>query len=180
MRRHWKRLAKRASNAACDHKERTEALTSALQRDWNAEVPEGLVGRLRSILDDRQGVLFGESATERLEALRGETADSPLGSSVLDYAAQALHEGHRGNEALTKAAGDALLERACSSRRQVEEHWLRESSVRSAMLVRNRIDCAIAGSDRNVIARRCLGLSDDTSPQAPLRKTGLDDGVSLP
>ena len=92
MRRHWKRLAKRASNSACDDEERTEALTGALQRDWNVEVPESLVGRLRSILDNRQSDLFGESATERLEALKGETADSPLVGTVLDCAAQALHE----------------------------------------------------------------------------------------
>ena len=179
MRRHWKRIAKRASNAACDDEERTEALTGALQRDWNVEVPESLVGRLRSILDDRQGDLFGESATERLEALKGETADSPLAGTVLDCAAQALHEGYRGDEALAKAAGNALLERACSSRRQVEEHWLRESSVRSATLMRNRIDGAIAAADMNAIVKRCLGFDDGTSPQAPLRKTGIDDGVPL-
>lgn len=179
MRRHWKRLAKRASNAACDEQERTEALAGALQRDWNLEVPAGLPGRLRGVLDDRQGDLLGDSATERLEVLRGATVDGPLASILLDCAAQALHEGYRGDEALAKATADALQERASSSRRQVEEHWVRESSVRSAALMRYRIDCAIAVVDMNAIARRCLGLHDDALPQAPLKKTGIDDGVSL-
>ena len=72
MRRHWKRFAKRASNAACDDQERTEALADVLQRDWNLEVPAGLPRRLRDVLDDRQGDLLGDSAPERLEVLRGE------------------------------------------------------------------------------------------------------------
>ena len=79
MRRHWKRLAKSASNAACDDRERTEALTGALQGDWRVEVPEGFIRRFRDILDDHQGDLFGESVTGRLEALRRETADRPPG-----------------------------------------------------------------------------------------------------
>lgn len=128
MPRHWKRLAKRASNAACDDQERNEALAGALQRDWVLEVPAGLPGRLRDILDDRQGDLLGDSAPERLEVLRGETADSPLASILVDCAAQALHEGYSGDDAVVKATADTLQERACSSRRQVEEHWLRESS----------------------------------------------------
>ncbi len=81
MRRHWKRLAKRASNAACDDQERTQALAGALQHDWNHEIPPGLPGRLRDILDDRQGDLLGDSAAERLEVLRGETANSPWPAS---------------------------------------------------------------------------------------------------
>ena len=72
MRRHWKRFAKRASSAACDDQERTEALADVLQRDWNLEVPAGLPRRLRDVLDDRQGDLLGDSAPERLEVLRGE------------------------------------------------------------------------------------------------------------
>ena len=179
MRRHWKRLAKRASNAACDDQERAEALAGALQRDWVLEVPAGLPGRLRDILDDRQGDLLGDSAPERLEVLRGETADSPLASILVDCAAQALHEGYSGDDAVVKATADTLQERACSSRRQVEEHWLRESSVRSAKLMRSRIDAAIAAADVNAIARDCLGFSSGTSSHAPLRKTRIDDGVPL-
>ena len=179
MRRHWKRFAKRASNAACDDQERTEALADVLQRDWNLEVPAGLPRRLRDVLDDRQGDLLGDSAPERLEVLRGETANGPLASILLDCAAQALHEGYRGDDALAKATADTFRERACSSRRQVEEHWLRESSVRSAMLMRNRIGAAIVAADVNAIARDCLGFGNGKSSQAPLKKTGIDDGVPL-
>ena len=179
MRRSWKRLAERASNPAFNDAERRDALAAALQGDWRDEIPPGFVGDLRNVLDDHQGELFGESVIERLQALSGETAGRPLASTLLDYAAQAVHQGHRGNDALLRAADSALLERAASGRRQVEEHWLRRSSALSAARVRNRIDGAIAASDVNAIARRCVGGSDDGPPRAPLRKTGIDDGVSL-
>ena len=179
MRRHWKRLAKSASNAAFDDRETSAALTGALQGDWRDEVPESFIGRILDILDDPQGDLFGESVTGRLEALRRETADRPLAGTVLDCATQALHEGYRGDEALTKAAGDALRERAASGQRQVEEHWLRESSTRSARFMSNRIDGAIAASNMNVIARRCIGCTDAGAPRGPAKKSGIDDGVSL-
>jgi hypothetical protein len=178
MRRGWKRLAERAANAAFDDSERRDALAGALQGDWRNEV-EDLVGRLRDVLDDHQGDLFGESVTERLEALRGQAAGCPLAGAVLDFAARAADQGYRGNEALAKAARDALLERAASGRRQVEEHWLRTSSARSAGCVRNRIDGAIAASDMDAIARRCIGYADEGASRTPRRKTGIDDGVSL-
>lgn len=123
MRRGWKRLAERASNAAFDDNERRDALVGALQGDWRDEA-EDLVGHLRDVLDDHQGDLFGESVTDQIEALRGQAAGCPLAGAVLDSAARAVAQGYRGDEALARAAGDALLERAASGRRQVEEHWL--------------------------------------------------------
>ena len=99
--------------------------------------------------------------TERLEALGGQAAGCPLAGAVLDSAARVVDQGYRGDDALTKAAGDALLERAASGRRQVEEYWLRASSARSAGCVRNRIDGAIAASDMDAIARRCIGCADE-------------------
>ena len=179
MRRGWKRLAERAANAAFDDHERRDALASALQDDWRVEVPDGLVGRLRDVLDDHQGDLFGESVTARLEALRGQAAGCPLAGAALDFAARAADQGYRGNEALAKAARDALLERTASGRRQVEEHWLRASSARSAGCVRNHIDGAIAVSDMDAIARRCIGCAHEGAARTPRRKTGIDDGVSL-
>lgn len=178
MRRGWKRLAARAANAAFDDAERRRALDRALAEDFRAEVPESFVRRVRRALDGSHGDLFGESATERLESLRGEAADGPLAGTVLDCAVQAVHEGCQGHAALVTAVANALLERVTSGERQMEEHWLRESSPRSAKFVRDRIDGALAESEIDVIARRCIG-SLDNAPRGPVRKTGIDDGVSL-
>ena len=179
MRRGWKRLAESAANIAFDDRETRDALAEALRRDWVDEVPENFLGHVRDALDDHQGSLFGTSVTDKLEALRGEAAGRPLAGAVLDFAAQAADQGLRGEEALAKAAADALRERAASGRRQVEEHWLRASRAGSAEAVTNRIDGAIASSDMNDIARCCIGRTDGRASQAPRRKTGIDDGVSL-
>ena len=179
MRRGWKRLAERSANIAFDDTATSDALAGALQGDWDVEVTENFVGHVRDALDDHQGNLLGDSVTERLEALRGEAAGRPLAGAVLDCAAQAADQGLRGEEALEKATADALLERAASGRRQVEEHWLRASRARNAEGVRNRIDGAIAASDMNDMARRCIGRADGGTSQAPRRKTGIGDGVSL-
>ena len=41
------------------------------------------------------------------------------------------------------------------------------------------MDTAIADSDMDAIAIRCIGFDDSEAPRAQLKKTGLDDGVSL-
>ena len=179
MRRGWKRLAERAANAAFDDNERREALAGALQGDWSVEVSDGFVGQLRNVLNDHQGDLFGESVIERLEALRSQTTGGPLANAVLDFAARAVDQGYRGDEALAKAADDALLERAASGRRQVEEHWLRASSARSTGGLRNCLDGAIAATDMDAIAQRCIGYADERASRELRRKTGIEDGVSL-
>ena len=170
MRRGWKRLAKRSANGAFDDAERSQAVAEALEEDFRAEVRERFVGRLRRVLDDSHDDLFGESATERLESLRGEAAHGPLAGMVLDHAIQAVHEGGRGEEALETAVRNALQERAASGQRQVEEHWLRESSAWKAKLLGNRIGDAISDTEMGVIARRCIGSSGDRAPRGPVRK----------
>ena len=179
MRRGWKRLADRAGNAAFDDTERSEALAAALEGDCRTEVPKGFAGRLRHLLDDPQGELFDESVIERLEALRGDTRGRPLAGTLLDCVTQAVHQGLRGTEALTKAASDALRERAASSWRQAEEHCRRTSSAQNAKCASDRIEHAIAVSDMDAIATRCMGLDGDAAMRAPLKKSGIDDGVSL-
>ena len=180
MRRGWKRLAKRAANAAFDDAERGEALARALAEDSRAEVPESFVRHLRRVLDDSHDDIFGDSTIERLEALRADAAHGPLAGVVLDCAIQAVDDGRRGDEALETSVENALLERAASGQRQVEEHLVRESSVRNARVVGQRIEDAIARTEIGDIARRCIGTSNARAPRGPVRKTGIDDGVSLP
>ena len=179
MRRGWKQLAKCARNAVYDDKEISKALAAALEGDWHSEVPTGLAGRLRQVVDAPQGCLFNEPVIEQLEALRGDTRGRPLAGTFLDGVIQEVHQGRRSNEALEKAASDALQERAVSGGRQVEEHCLRTSSAQDARCVRNRIDDAIAAFDMNAIARRCMGWDGGTATRTPLKKSGIDEGVSL-
>lgn len=180
MRRGWKRLMDRARNLAFDSSEVAEAWCEALQDDWRTEVPGGLVAELRKILGDPEGDLFDDGLNDRLEALRDDTSGHPLACTLLDSVLQVVDKGDRGDKALTKAADYALQERAASAQRQLEEHSLRASSTQHTNSMRKRIDDALAASDRTAVAKRCLGLDDGTAPRAPRRRTGIDDGVSLP
>ena len=179
MRRGWKRLAERAWTDPFNDSERSRALATALENDWAIEVPKDLVARLRDVLDDHQGDLFGEPVIKRLEALRGDASGCPLAATLLDCAAQASHQGCRGEKALETAVREALRDRAESGRRQVQEHCLRAGSERGAERVGNRIEGAIAALDMKNIAKRCIGCDDAVEPRTPLKKTGIDDGVSL-
>ena len=179
MRRGWKRLTERAGNLAFDDKEVGEALARTLQADCRIELPKAVVADLRNILGDPTRGLFDDAPTERLEALRADTAGLPLASTLLDSVFRVVDQGDRGDEALATATSETLQERAASGRRQLVEHCLRTSSPQNAKCVSNRIDDAIAAADMKTIARRCLGLDDDPAPRTPVRKTGIDDGVSL-
>ena len=179
MRHGWKRLAERADNAAFDDAERREALAAALEADCRAEVPDGLVKRLRHILDDPQGDLFSDSTIAQLEQSRDKAVGHPLAGTLLDCTIQVVAQGYCGKAALEKAACDALQERAASGQRQVEEHWMRTSTPQRAGGVSDRIAAAIAGSDMTEIGRRCMKSDSAEALQAPLKKTGIDDGVSL-
>lgn len=179
MRRGWKRLAERAGNTVFGDGERREALAAALEADWRAEVPDSLVRCMRRILDDPQGELFRDSTIAQLEQSRDKAAGRPLAGALLDCAIQAVGQRYCGKEALEKAARDALQERAASGQRQVEEHWMRTSTPQRAGGVSDRIAAAIAGSDMTEIGRRCMKSDSTEALRAPLKKTGIDDGVSL-
>ena len=131
MPRGWKKLAERADNKAYATEEVRDALPAALEQDWRAEVPDSLWRKMREILGDSQSSLFGHQPSERLVALRRETAGHNLGNVFLDCAIQAAEQGRSGEEALREAAGMALSDRAVIGRRRVElERSSRRRSLR--------------------------------------------------
>ena len=178
MPRGWKRLVKRADNRAYAPEEVCDALPEALERDWHAEVPDSVCRRVRDILGDSQSSLFGDQRAERLEALRGETAGYPLCNTFLDYAILVAERGQFGDEALRKAVGKALADRAARGARQIEEHYCRESTLRRAAHVRERIETGIMQLDIDGIAGRLVGIFTSESSR-PAKRTGLDEGVQL-
>ena len=179
MRRGWRQFAERAGNGAFTDGERSDALAVALTCDWSEEVPDDLIRRVRSVLDQPQGRLFRESTIDTLEQLRNDTSCRPLAGTLVECAMQMVDSGYCGEDALVRVAGNVLRGRAASGMRQIEEHWLRGSSARTAGTVRNRVENAIAGSDMRGIARRCLKNSRTEATRAPLKQTGIDDGVTL-
>ena len=179
MRRGWKRLSERADKKAYAPEEVREALPEALEEDWHAEIPPILCCQIRTILNDPQGSFFSGQKVEALEALRCETVVHPLGGVFLECVIHEVTKGLTGEEALSVAARGTLWDRATRGARQVEEHYLRKSTLNRAMDVRGRIEDGIAGSDFSTVAARVIGADKREQPLRPAKQTGLDDGVQF-
>lgn len=177
MRRGWKKLAEWGANKAFAPDEIRDALPQALEQDWRAEVSESFCSKLKDVVADGQNSLFGDQKVEKLEALRAEIAGLNLANTLLDLTIKAVAGGNTGEEVVARAAADALLDRAARGARHVEEHFLRESTAKSAAHVRSRIEEGIAASNMMGIAKWCLGSEKKIQP--PAKRSGLDDGVQL-
>ena len=179
MPRAWKKLAERADNTAFAPEEVRDALPTALEQDWYAEVPDVLRKEAPKILGDRQSPLFNDQRSQRLETLRRETAGHNLGNVFLDYAIQAAERERCGDQAVTEAISQALSDRATRGARQIEEHYCRESTERRASNVRERIETGITQLDMAGVAMRLIGKGRTNGPQLPDKKTDIDHGVRL-
>ena len=175
----WKKLAECADNKAYAPEEVRDALSKALGQDWRAEVSDGTISRIRSILGDCQDSLFSDQQARRLEALRRKTAGHNLTSTLLDYAIQATNRGLSGTEALKEAASNTLSDRAARGVRQVEEHYCRKSTQGRSAYVRERIESGVTQSDMTSIVDRVVGTDASKGPRRPVKQIGLDDGVLL-
>lgn len=83
--------------------------------------------------------------------------------------------------AAVNALDCTLTDRATRGARQVEEHYLRESSMPRAHRVRERLNEAIGMSDAAItgLAREILNLGTGHTERQPLRREGIDEGVGL-
>ena len=179
LRTGWQKVAEAADNQAAGADEIAEKIPAALKQDWNQEVPGRLVRDIAKILTDNQGSLFPAGRTEKLEVLRPETAGSPLGGTLLDYAIETAASGRTKIEAVTETIQSALMDRAANSSRAVEEHYHREASRERSDNVRGRIEDSVRQAPIRDLARDLSGETDAPAVAAPQTRSGLDDGVEL-
>lgn len=175
MRRGWKKVAECGDNQAYAPEEVSQRIVPALEDDCRLELGPGLVDSLQSLYES----LFRGQIESELENLR-DLAGPGIGRVIIDYAIQLAASGETDPDALLKAVNNALMDRALRCSRQVEEHYLRESSDRRAQRVRNRIDNGIgqAASSVQALARRILKI-ESGSPNPPRKQDSIDDGVGL-
>jgi hypothetical protein len=178
MRRAWKRVAERGDKVSFAPDEVCGAMLLALEVDARGEVSSSFLSGLLQCLQSREESLFPDNPADDLSHL-AESAGTGFGRSVADFAAYFAHRGDKGSAVAEKAVTYALVDRAGKCIKQVEEHYLRESSSRRAMRVRSRLEAAIGigASEMKGLARRLLGLEMGDRPV--LKKAGLDDGVLL-
>ena len=175
MRRGWKKVAECGANHAFAPEEVSQRIAPALEEDCREEMAPEFVASFYGLYD----TLFRNQRESELEGLR-DIAGSGLGRTVLDYAIQLAASGETGPDAPVKAMTNALMERAGKCARQVEEHWLRESSERRAHEVRARVEDGISKAAPAVegLARKLLKI-EPGSPSRSQKQKGLDDGVKF-
>jgi hypothetical protein len=177
MRRAWKELAKRADKKTYDLDQVREAVPQALANDWRNEVSPALVTAIRNVFAGKENSLhLREIALDQLEAAKRLAAGSVFGSNAVAWAIQLIHEGRTDAGALYDVVGLAAKERGYACFRQVEEHYLRESTERRADGVRSRLEGAVSGLSVTQLGTMIL---EPSARRVPRKHTQLDEGVSL-
>lgn len=180
MRRPWQRVAERADKQSYTPEEISRALEPALEQDCRDEVRPDFLNSLRRVVEEPS--LFRETVTAGIEALQAQ-AGAGLERGIIDRVSFlcALSPSDIDGLAVMKEAVKGALQNAANQRgRQVEEHFVRETSSPRAINVRERLEAAANCTDFAALAERVLGIEPQGTPKAPLRQTGLDDGVRLP
>lgn len=179
MNRSWKRLAECADNRAYSLDDVAGAFLPALDQSCREEVPEGVWRRLARIFGDQQQTLFAEQRVEQIAALRSQVAGLPLGCALVDAAVHAASKGPATDDALIKAAAQALAQRAARGNKQVEEHYYRKSNEPRTEKLRERLESALRKTPLDTLARQHLSMG--AAPKVPRsgKQAGLDDGVQI-
>ena len=97
----------------------------------------------------------------------------------IDNTIWAVAQGRSGDKAIIEAVRQTLTDRATRGVRQVDEHYLRESTQKRATHVTQRIKDAIEKWDSEATGRRLLGIEKSEHLQASAKQMGLNDGVQL-
>jgi hypothetical protein len=177
MRRGWQRVAESAANEAFGPDEIRDAIEPALEQDCRGEMTREFIDRFQNVCADHASSLFKDDLAASLEALRKD-AGPGLGRTVLDYAIKAESNGGYVGELPEKALKDAIVNRGARGIWQVEEHYIRKTTIPRANRVRERIEQAIGNADIDGVVRRVLDPKAKPVTHAPKRQ-GVDEGVKL-
>jgi len=176
MRRAWRHVAERSDKRAFTAQEISDALAPALEQDCHAEMPSAFLAGIRRIVTEPS--LFGGDVAARLQPLKPE-AGSGMGRLLIENVAILSAADADAVGLVQEALKRTLQDRANRGVRQVEEHYFRESTAPRANNVRGRLEEGIGCTDLGALAERILKVDPKQTPSAPVKRTGLDDGVSL-
>jgi len=179
LRAAWKRVCEIADGGAHGLEEIVERIAPALAADVRGEVTEGLLRRLRRILNPEQPGLIDDTR-EQVASLRSKTA-STMEADLVDSVGDALRDGKVGLLALHAGAEAALEDRGHAAIHSVVEHYLRRAPEARAAHVGKRLSEALKQAREGVAAMAnglALGNLRAAIPEAADR-SGLDDGPRL-
>ncbi len=127
MRLGWKKVAACGDNRAFAPEEVSECVVPALEADCREEISPTFLDSFNALYD----TLFRVNPESELESL-SDLAGSGLERRVLENAKRLAAQGETGPDAPVKAVTNTLMDHAARCSKQVEEHWLRESTERRA------------------------------------------------
>lgn len=175
--RRWQDLAERAANLAFSTTEVSEAMLVAIRKEFGGLPIEKLRNAIQA--GDQVG-LFNDAAESELDSLRVACPGNASWNALIDCCIDEIRGGGNGTEAFHAACEAAVDFKLRAVARQIEEHYLRKESSRSAFSMRQRLS-----SSRNVVEAANIASeicsSADRSPSNAriVKQGGLDDGVSL-
>jgi hypothetical protein len=178
MKRKWQDVAERADNRTFGIDEVSNAMIPALAGDCRDEMSSGFIEQIRGVCEEQESLLIKDDIRARMEALRPE-AGTGIGRRLIENVVRISSADAADVIALAKAMTAALAERAARCNRQVEEHYLRQSSASRANNVRGRLEQATAGAALEALARQILKLDNIRPARSSAKRDGLDEGPSI-
>jgi len=177
MGRRWKKLAECLDNGLFSVDDVRDRRDSAILGEFAREVPDALMGSLRDILcSSDQGSLFAPSGDE-IENLRMQANGSPVGNLLLDCTIDAVNSGQTGEAALAAACGETANEILDRHARGMAEHYQRKTGAKRASDFQSRLGSIQDGRSMDSLVNRLVQGGRAMVIRAPVRHTGLDDGV---
>ncbi len=176
MRPGWKKVAEYADNENFAREQVRDAVEAAVEQDWRKDVSRALISSIREVLGGT--TLFSEDTHRSIEDLRQTVSGSAMGNALLDHLACAISGGMTGDAALREAVVNTSIDQSARCARQVEEHYLRKSTVDNTQDVRHRIEEAIQCTGFFSLAD---GIIEPVSRHVPAvqKEDGVDDGVLI-
>ena len=176
MRPGWKKGAEYADNENFAREQVRDAVEAAVEKDWRKHISPALVSKIREVLGGT--TLFSEDTSRSVEDLRQMVSGCAMGNTLLDHLACAIDGGMTGDAALREAVVNTSVDQSARCARQVEEHYLRKSTIENSQDVRQRIEEAIQSTGFDSLADRIV---EPVSRHVPTveKKDGVDDGVQI-
>ena len=176
----WKRTAKYADSLAYSKEELADQYANALHRTFIDEVPQRFLNLLSKEIFASQSSLFPEHIGEKITRIRESEALSVMCQTILNLAEKEFFLRPITPDTLTKVLTEALLDRACRSNRQIEEHFYRVSNDSRATNVRERLEQSYTKVTVKILAQRCLSPIENGTVKKIRQQVDLDAGVSIP
>lgn len=175
--RRWQDLAERGANPAFSLTEVSEAMLVATHKEFGGLPIEKLRNAMQG--GDQIG-LFNDAAESELDSLRVVCPGNATWNALIDCCIDEIRHGGTGTEAFHAACEAAVDLKLRAVSRQIEEHYLRKESSRSAFSMRQRLSGSRNALDAASITAEICNSADRSSKNARIiKRGGLDDGVSL-